>query len=159
EGIMFYWIAWTFWVITTFFMKKEDSLRLGFSLWLLALIILSPYSVPVFDFEISIAGIFLGCSIFGFGARIKGKKLLYLFICSFIIMLAYVCFHLFALFDPVWLVFPRNWMLAAVLVFTSLILQENKVSRILIILLGALQGEVLYALILSKYSFPYLIAS
>ncbi|MBP2240692.1 hypothetical protein J2Z40_001251 [Cytobacillus eiseniae] len=158
EGIIFYWVSWMVWIMATFFMKK-DQLRLKLSWILLVIIIASPHIVPIFQFEISMAGIFL-CSIFFYLAtKMERLKMVYGCICAFIIMLAYVCFHLFELFDPVWLIFPRNWMLSVMVVFLALILQENKRNRMYIIILGSFQGEILYALILSKYSFPYLIAS
>ncbi|TCJ05522.1 YphA family membrane protein [Cytobacillus praedii] len=159
EGLTFYWISWFFWIITTFFMKKNGQSRFMLSLFLLLLIIVSPYTVTVINFDLSIAGLFLCIPLGYFCSSLDWKKMIYFFICSFIIMLAYVCFHLFSLFDPVWLIFPRNWMLAAILLIMSLVLQEKKIYRMYIVLLGAIQGEFLYALILSKYSFPHVIAS
>lgn len=159
EGLTFYWASWFFWIVATFFMNKNHLSRFWLSLYLLLLIIASPYTVTLFGFDLSIAGLFLCCPLFYVASRLEWQKLTYLLICSFIIMLAYVCFHLFELFDPVWLIFPRNWMLAVILLIMSLILHGNKRSRMFIIVLGSIQGEFLYALIISKYSFPYVIAS
>ncbi|KOP83259.1 hypothetical protein ACFFHH_08385 [Cytobacillus solani] len=159
EGLTFYWVSWFFWIIATFFMNKNGRSRLMLSLFLLLLIIVSPYTVVLFNFELSIAGLLLCCPLYSFAARLDWKKRMYLLICSFIIMLAYVCFHLFALFDPVWLIFPRNWMLAVILMLLSFVLNGKKIHRMYIVVLGAIQGEFLYALILSKYSFPYVIGS
>ncbi|MBU8879110.1 hypothetical protein BGM26_08945 [Bacillus sp. FJAT-29790] len=159
EGLTFYWVAWTFWIIATFFMKRSEASRIKLSLWLLLIIILSPHVISVFGMKISVAGLFLAGTLFMFTAKLERLKAVYFILCSFIIMLAYVCFLLFELFDPVWLVFPRNGMLAFLLVFLTVMLQENRLNRILIVLLGSIQGDLLYALILSKYSFPYLVGS
>lgn len=159
EGLTFYWIAWMFWVITTFIMKKGSVTRFYTSLWILLLIIISPYSFFLYDYEISYVSIMLLMLLFYLVSTIKSFKAAYVLLSSFIIMLAYVCFHLFALFDPVWLIFPRNWMLSLLLISLSFILQAHKLYRFIIILLGSIQGEFLYAYILNKYSFPYLIGS
>lgn len=159
EGLTFYWISWMFWVITTFFMKRGSVTRVYTSLWILLLIIISPYSFFLYDYEISYVSIMLLMSLFFLVSTIKSLKAAYVLLSSFIIMLAYVCFHLFALFDPVWLIFPRNWMLALLLISLSFVLQAHKLYRFIIILLGSIQGEFLYAYILNKYSFPHQIGS
>ncbi|KAB2338335.1 hypothetical protein F7731_01860 [Cytobacillus depressus] len=159
EGLTFYWFSWMFWVITTFFMKMNSKLRLFLSIWVLILIILSPYSFSSFGFEISYVSIILLGTLFYMISKIKRLTAAYVLISSFITMMAYVCFQLYALFDPVWIIVSRNWMLALLLVSLTLILQANKYYRVIIILLGSIQGEFLYAHILKKYSFPYLIGS
>lgn len=159
EGLLFYWFTWIFWVIATFFLKKNSFLRLSLSFWLLLLIILSPYSFVLSNYEISYASILLVFSLLIFISQIRGFKAAYVLLCSFIVMLAYVCFHLFEFFDPVWVILPRSWMLSFVLISLSLLLHSNKIYRILVILLGSIQGEFLYAFILNKYSFPHIIGS
>ncbi|MBY0122576.1 hypothetical protein [Bacillus sp. S/N-304-OC-R1] len=159
EGLTFYWITWIYWVISTFFMKKGSLSRFYLSLWILMLIIISPYSFSLYDFEISFASIMLLVTLFLMVSTIKSLKAAYVLLSSFIIMLAYVCFHLFELFDPVLLIFPRNWMLAILLISLTFILQANKLYRFIILILGSIQGEFLYAYILNKYSFPFLIGS
>ncbi|MBS4191048.1 hypothetical protein KHA94_12735 [Bacillus sp. FJAT-49705] len=159
EGLTFYWIAWFFWVIATFLLKKKHVNRLRLSLWILLLIIFSPHSILLFEMEISLASIILVIPLFKVIVRMKKIKASYLLLCSFIIMLSYVCFHLFELFDPVWIIFPRIWMLTVLLISLSIVLQTNKIYRIIIILLGSIQGEFLYALILKKYTFPHVIGS
>lgn len=155
---MFFWVSWGFWVIATFLMQRSAK-RLKITVGILVMIIASPYVISIFEFKISLTGIFLFGTLFYLAARIERMKSVYLFICSFIIMLAYVCFQLFALFDPVWILFSRNWMLALLILFLSIFLQGNKYYRIIIAMLGSLQGDFLYALILQKHTFPYIIGS
>lgn len=159
EGILFFWVSWMFWVIATFFMDKKNKNRIKFSVWILLLIILSPYTINVFGVKTSTAGIFLLVSLYIFASRLEKLKKVYFLFCAFILMMAFVSFHLFELFDPVWVIFPREWMLALLLVYMSVLLQENRINRVPLIFLGAIQGEILYALILGQYSFPYVIGS
>ncbi|MEH7525478.1 hypothetical protein V7149_19735, partial [Bacillus sp. JJ1503] len=98
-------------------------------------------------------------TLLGLISKFKRLTAAYVLFSSFIVMIAYVCFHLFALFDPVWLIFPRKWMLALLMIALAIILHTNKVYRLIIILFGSIQGEFLYAYILNKYSFPHLIGS
>ena len=159
EGLTFYWFAWIYWVIATFFLKKDSLIRLCLSLWVLVLIIVSPYSFFLSNLEISYVSILLLGTLFVLISRFKRLKTAYILLSSFIIMIAYVCFQLFELFDPVWLIFPRKWMLAFLMIALSIILHKNRVHRLIIILFGSLQGEFLYAYIVNKYSFPHLIGS
>lgn len=158
-GLTFYWISWVFWIFTTFFMKKGSQLRLVLSIWILLMIVISPHSFFLFNFEISFVTVLLIGSLFFCISLIKGRKAVYVLLSSFITMIAYACFHLFELFDPVWLIMPRNSLLALLLLSLSVILHSNKIYSIMIILLGSIHGEFLYAYILKKYSFPYLIGS
>lgn len=159
EGFLFFWISWAFWILATFFMKRSGNERLILSIWLLLFIIISENSLSVFGLHISYASIFLFTTCFFYLAKVNRKVTLYIFLCTFIIMLAYASFHIFELFDPVWLIFPRYWMLSVILVVLSIVLQKKKFLRFFIMLLGSIQGDFLYAIILTKYSFPYLIGS
>src|SRR5690606_30585591 len=61
--------------------------------------------------------------------------------------------------DPVWVMFSRKWMLSVLLVYMAVLLQKNRMLRLPLILLGGIQGEVLYAIIIKSFSFPYTIGS
>jgi hypothetical protein len=159
EGIIFYWVSWIFWIMATFFLDRKNKDRAKFSAWLLLLIILSPYTFKVFNVETSTAGVFLMGTVYILASRLERLKRVYFLFCAFIMMMAYVSFHLFELFDPVWVIFSRKWMLAFLLVYMAVLLQKKRVLRLPLILLGGIQGEVLYALILEQYSFPYIIGS
>jgi len=159
EGITFYFISWCFWIISTFFLKKTSAIRLKLSLWLMLMIILAPHTVAIYSFEISLAAIFMVFSLVIMASKFKGVKIISLLISSLIIMLAYTCFHLFAMFDPVWVIFPKDWMLAILLVSLAFLLQDKGWERIFIIFMGALQGEFLFAWVIGKYPFPYTIGS
>jgi hypothetical protein len=159
EGLIFYWISWMVWIMATFFMDRNNKYRFLLSAWILFFIMLSPWTLKIFNVETGIGGLFLLVSLYIFAGRLKKLSKLYFLFCAFILMMAYVTFHLFELFDPVWVIFPRNWMLSVLLVYLAVLLQKNRMLRLPLILLGSIQGEVLYALILNQFSFPYTIGS
>lgn len=159
EGLIFYWISWMVWIMATFFMDRNNKYRFLLSSWILFFIMLSPWTLKIFNVETGIGGLFLLVSLYIFAGRLKKLSKLYFLFCAFILMMAYVTFHLFELFDPVWVIFSRNWMLSVLLVYLAVLLQKNRMLRLPLILLGGIQGEVLYALILNQFSFPYTIGS
>ncbi|WP_026584968.1 YphA family membrane protein [Bacillus sp. J33] len=159
EGLIFYWVSWVAWVMATFFMDRKNKKRVKFSVWLLVVIILSPYTFSIYGVEMSVAGVFLLGTFYIFTGGLKKGHKVYFLICTFIMMMAYVSFHLFELFDPVWVIFPRKWMLAILLFYMAILLHKKRQLRLPLILLGSIQGEVLYALILRQFSFPYVIGS
>lgn len=52
EGILFYWLFWIGWIITTFFYPKRHPNRLKFSAWILGTISLSTFYLNLFGFEL-----------------------------------------------------------------------------------------------------------
>ncbi|MEH7380806.1 hypothetical protein V7138_10030 [Bacillus sp. JJ1533] len=158
DGALFYWICWMAWVCSTFLMKKNRE-RLLLSVLFLMTIILSPYYV-IF------AGIKINCSIMliffyclkEISKRPK-KQLLYLLICILTISLAYCSFLLFELYDPVWLLFNRNLMLGAALIYVTIMLLKDFRLRLAGLLIGAIQGDILFGFIIKNVNFPYEIGS
>ncbi|RFB16988.1 hypothetical protein DZB84_11400 [Bacillus sp. HNG] len=158
EGAVFYWICWMAWVCSTFFMKKNRE-RLLLSILFLVTIILSPY-------YIGIGGIKINCSIFlifffcmkEISKRPK-KQVLYMLICILTISLAYCSFLMFELYDPVWLLFNRNLMLGAALIYVTLMLLKDFRLRLAGVLIGSIQGDILYGIIVNNVNFSYEIGS
>lgn len=159
DGLTFYWVTWIIWILATFFMKKGRQLRFYLSLGILLLIISSPLTLSILGMELSFASVILLFTSITLIATFKRKKAAYMMVSSFILMLAYVCFQLFELFDPVWVFLPRNWMLSFLLIALTLLLHNDSVYRIAILLLGSIQGDILYGYILNQYTFPYIIGS
>jgi hypothetical protein len=158
DGTYFYWFSWMFWVIYTFFMKK-DKVRILFAAILLILIILSVYETAIGLFRFTLSYIFILILAYYFIALKKRWQLIYMLIVSVVVMLAYVSFQLFALFDPVWVFMNRTWMLAVILTFITMMLYSDFYSRLLSLIIGSCQGDFLYAVILNRFSFPHLIGS
>jgi hypothetical protein len=99
------------------------------------------------------------CFVYTAAIRMSWRVLIYFLISSTIVTLAYVSFELFQLFDPVWVMFHHDWMLAFAIVYITIMLQENHQLRMMTMLSGAIQGEILYAIVLKKFNFLYAIGS
>jgi hypothetical protein len=158
DGIYFYWFAWMLWVIYTFLMKK-DKVRTLFAVILLILITLSVYETTIGSFQLTLSYLFILFMAFYFAALRNRWQLVYMLIGSMIVTLAYASFQLFALFDPVWVFLNRTWMLAVILTIITILLHGDFYSRLLCFVIGSCQGDFLYAVILKRFSFPYVIGS
>ncbi len=159
DGLLFYWLFWFGWVITTFVYPKHHPHRLSCSAWLLGSIILSDVSLAFLGHEWNGAGLFIIVTIYLYIAGLNRKKVLYFLLSAFILMLLTVCFLFFELFDPVWILIDREWLLAIVVVYGTLLLHSDKRARLLSLWFGMVHGEILYAFILKRFSFSYPISS
>ena len=159
EGILFYFVAWFFWIITTFFVNKNSKYRFISSFCILMVMILKPYNIRLAEITINYAVIFLYLVILFQVILLNRKTHFYLLVSSLIIMLAYVSFQLFELYDPVWVMFKREWMLAIVLVYLSVLLHSERNLRLFTIMIGVIQGEFLFSLILRKLNLFYMIGT
>jgi hypothetical protein len=110
-------------------------------------------------FEIHASGLFLLVITYIFFSQEKRGAIIYIFICSFIVSIAYVTFHLFEIFDPIWIVFKKEWMMGIIFGYLAILLQKTLKGRLIIIVSGAMQGDILYAYILNKFQFPYSIGA
>jgi hypothetical protein len=155
EGSVFYWILWLFWVCITFFLNKHNPYRTKLAAVILLIIILSDVHFLVESFQFYASGLFMLLLSYIILSKKKLGSLLYAFICSFIVTIAYVTFNLFVIFDPVWVIFQKEWMMGVCISFLAIILQTSLKDRLLIVVSGTMQGEILYAFYLSKFEFSY----
>ncbi|WP_078546053.1 YphA family membrane protein [Litchfieldia alkalitelluris] len=158
EGLYFYWIAWIAWTYATFILEK-NRLRILFSAFILIVIILSPYQFVFSTFNVNAVHLLILAISFILIAKKTMIQKVYLLICSLTITIAYVSFQLFELFDPIWLFLDRKWMLAFVLVYLSLMLAKGRKSKVMSLLIGSCQGELLYGFVINKFRFNYEIGS
>ncbi|WP_163183540.1 MULTISPECIES: hypothetical protein [Neobacillus] len=155
EGALFYWGFWLFWVISTFFLPKQNPYRMKLAATILIAIILSNYYLILGKFEMNVSGLFVLIVSYFFLSHEKWSTIIYSIICSLIISMAYTGFQLLEIFDPVWVIFKREWMLAVGMVFLTILLQNKLKGRLLAVLSGTIQGEVLYSIILNKNNLPH----
>jgi hypothetical protein len=155
EGSIFYWILWVFWVYVTFFMNKQNHYRSKLATFILVLIILSNVHFMFMSFEVHASGLFMLLLSYIILSKKKLGSLLYAFICSFIVTIAYVTFNLFVIYDPVWVIFQKEWMMGICFSCLAIFLLTSLKDRLLIIVSGTMQGEILYAFYLSKFEFSY----
>lgn len=154
-GMIFYLVSWCLWVITTFFLNRRNPDRLGLTVGLLLLIIVSPYRITLMGLTIHFSAFVLFFFLYREISRYGKGTRNYFFLTGFIIMLGYASFQMLALFDPVWLIFRREWLLACALVYLAILLQANAKLRLAALLAGAVQGEILYAFVLGRLSLDY----
>ncbi len=155
EGLLFYWLFWMCWILTTFFYPKSHPDRLKFSAWILVTILLSTLNLNFLGFELSGSGLFILFTTYLYIVQFEKKQILYLLLTSFIIMITYVCFLLYELFDPVWIIMKREWMLSLLMTYIVIFLHSDKKQRVGVLLLGMIHGEVFYAHIIRQFSFHY----
>ncbi|CAH2715728.1 hypothetical protein BACCIP111895_02912 [Neobacillus rhizosphaerae] len=159
EGAMFYWICWSFWIYFTFILNKQNQYRFKLSAFVLIVLVVSNIQFMASGFEIHASGLFLLAVSYIFYSQEKLGAIIYYFICSFIVSIAYVTFHLFEIFDPIWIIFKKEWMMGICFGYLAILLQKTLKGRMLIIVSGTMQGEFLYAYILNKLQFPYSIGA
>lgn len=159
EGILFYWFCWIGWVILTFIYPKKHPLRLPLAVWLLAAMVFANCSLTFFALEWNGTGLFIIVTIYLYIARLHWKQILYFLLTAFILMLVTVCFLFFELYDPVWIIIDRNWLLAGFAVYVVLLLHSDHFVRLLALLFGMVHGEIFYAFILKQFSFSYPVSS
>lgn len=159
EGLFFYWIAWSLWIIVTFFVSKANTYRYLASFALLLLIIITPYHFSIGTTEIAVSFFLLYIAASFLFVKSQCGHPLYLVTCMLIVSFAYCAFLCFEMFDPIWVVFNRDWMLAGMLACLVILLHKQALSRICILIFAALNGEVIFALIIQKYGFPFQIGS
>ncbi len=148
-GLYFYFLGWIGWIIITFFFPKS-SVRTFLSILLLLVMAGSATYMNLFGFNVNIAFIFLVfTAIILLAKTMKQKYFLHYFsICT--LSLAYVCFVIFEIYDPVWIILDRMWMLSFILLYLSLLLFKTKWERFVFMLTGVLQGEILNSMVLNS---------
>ncbi|SFA98350.1 hypothetical protein SAMN04488577_1971 [Bacillus sp. cl95] len=155
EGILFYWISWSIWISATFILSKKNSIRTRLAVHILILIILSNYHVQLGNFQFYASGLYILLVAYASLRKERKRVILYLSVCSIIVAASYSSFHLYELFDPVWLFMKREWMLGILLCYLSILMQKKLKFRMIIVMTGAMQGDILNALLLSRHSLPY----
>jgi hypothetical protein len=158
EGLYFYSFFWGLWLVATFFMKKT-SRRTMLAAVALITIILSSVSLYIGSFRITLSFLFLFFLSCYFVAKQGRWELLYMAIAALTVAFAYTSFQLLVLFDPVWIWMDRTWMLAIILLILCFLFYENIQSRLLCLVIGSCQGEMLYSIISHKVSFSSIIGS
>ncbi len=92
------------------------------------------------------AGLFLLIVSYYLISQENRRAIIYFYICSFIVTIAYVTFHLFEIFDPVWIIFNKEWMMGIGFTILAILLQNNLKGRLLIIIMWDHAGRNLICL-------------
>ncbi|WP_075982143.1 YphA family membrane protein [Bacillus massilinigeriensis] len=159
EGILFYWVIWFLWIITTFFLSKTNPIRIKVAIWLLLCIIFSTRRIELFHMQFSYSSIYILITIYFLASKYSLKKRMYLIITSLVVMMAYVSILMFELFDPVLLIIKREWIIPLILTYVVFLLYNETEMRLISLLAGTVHGEVLFSIIVEKLTAGYTIGS
>ncbi|MCP8968742.1 YphA family membrane protein [Ectobacillus ponti] len=152
EGSWFYLFAWSGWIVATFWMPK-GALRLYTAIFILLLLSTAQLEIPFGRIAVAVPLLLL-CAAGCLGmARLSFWRKLYMIIGSTVLAMLYAIFHLVELYDPVWIVLNQTWLLAACLAYASVLLFREHWPRVLVVLTGTVQGELLLTFILRPYGF------
>ncbi|WP_456061850.1 YphA family membrane protein [Bacillus massiliglaciei] len=155
EGVFFYWLMWMAWVVLLFFIPQTVQKRTSLIFHIQSVIFLSGWSIPVLHVSCKLSGIYL-IVIICYYIRVYSPFKLFLFLIhSFIIMMAYCCFMIFSILDPVWLIMDASLLLAAGMNYLAWLIQPAWKDRFLVICLGLALGDFLFAEMLSYQGIQY----
>jgi len=155
EGNMFYWVFWLFWIYLTFIENKQNPYRTKLAAFILITIIVSNSYFFIGHYKVFLGGLFLLVTAYWVISKEKMNSIIYYSICSLIVSISYITFQLFEIFDPIWIMFKREWMLAILIGCLSCLLQKTIKGRLLIVVCGMMQGDIFYAYIVTGLEFPY----
>lgn len=159
EGSIFLFCTWFIWIITTFFMDKDNKKRTQYSVYILVAIILSPFKWEWQNGSCSVLLLIILIISFFYTGRLHWKTSIYIVLSSFFMMLAYTTYELMAIIDPIWVFLPDPWLKACILFVLVILLHRNFICQMLTLLIGNISGEILLNGILSNYQREYFIGS
>jgi len=158
-GFVFFGLAWAGWIYSTFIMEKTNPYRFPIAAYLLVTIILSVFKIRFLGLDISLAALFLLFISFLTFIKLPFWKLLYCTIGIFIVSSATAVFYLISLYDPVWIFIDQQILLSFLGACLAVLLFKEYKARIFSTIIGLIQGDILYAIILKKFSIDFPIGS
>ncbi|MCB7071704.1 hypothetical protein LIZ76_17510 [Caldibacillus sp. 210928-DFI.2.22] len=158
-GFVFFGLAWAGWIYSTFIMEKTNPYRFPIAACLLVAIILSVFKIRFLGLDISLATLFLLFISFLTFIKLPFWKLLYCTIGIFIVSSATAVFYLISLYDPVWIFIDQQILLGFLGACLAVLLFKEYKARIFSTIIGLIQGDILYAIILKKFSIDFPIGS
>ncbi|GAE34536.1 YphA family membrane protein [Halalkalibacter akibai] len=150
DGIYVYWFGWLFWVVVSFFWPKTKK-RLGIAALLLVLLIMLPFDISIGHVSIHFAFICFSIYLFSYLKSNKKRQLFLYFIVTITIAAAYGGFQLLLVFDPVIEYVDSRWMSASFVALIAFLLAHVLKDRIIVTLIGLVQGELLTGLTFQQY--------
>lgn len=158
EGIFFYWFSWFMWTFATFIMKK-NKYRTYVAFGLLVCIIFIQKNVYIVGMTFTLSFIAVLLLVYSYIGLQKLTKILYLLIITMMVAMAYVGLELLALYDPVIILFQRNWLIAAFVIMLILVTVRDPIQRGAVLIAGMGQGEMIHALFLREIYVHKLVGS
>ncbi|WP_062104795.1 YphA family membrane protein [Bacillus niameyensis] len=159
-GNLFFLFMWCLWIYFTFMMNKNNNIRWKAAASILIIIIFVPVKMDVGPLTLSGPALFLLFACYYMAAKFTLKKQIYLLFSVIALMLGYTGFLLMELYDPIWVIIDRRIILSFVLFVVGYFIYPTSIRlRLLFILLGVIQGEIVFAIILSKWQISYIIGA
>lgn len=154
DGLFFYWIIWMGWVVAVFFLPKT-TVRSQLICHILILIILSGYELAVYPYRVGLGGLYLLVCLLIYNRKLSFIHTSYFVFKFCTIGIGYAAFQLFALLDPIILIFDASWMQAIAINYTAFLLFKDWKQRISAIIIGMVLGDCVFAGLLAVHTLPY----
>lgn len=159
-GHLFFLFMWCIWIYITFIMNKSNNIRWKVAAFILIIIIFVPVKMDVGPLTLTGPALLMLLSSYYMAAKFTFRKQVYLLFSIIALMLGYTGFLLMELYDPIWVIIDRRILLSFILfVFGYFVYPRSIHLRLLLIFLGVLQGEIIFAIILSKWQISYIIGA
>ncbi|MBS4199517.1 hypothetical protein KHA93_07610 [Bacillus sp. FJAT-49732] len=159
-GMIFLLTAWVTWIYSTFIMDKKSMYRWPIAMFSLIFIIIKDFSFSSYSLHLTVPSILMLAICYYLASRLPLKKQLHLLFTVFTLMIGYTGFLLFEMYDPIWMFIDRVVLISFFLfIFSYFVYSSSVITRILLVCLGTLQGDIIFALFLSKWNMPYIIGS
>lgn len=141
EGIFFYWIFWCYWIIVTFWMKKETK-RMVYAIFILLVIMASLKQVTFSFGTVGLSYLLIG--IVFLGRLVLHGYQIYSTFAVVIIAFAYAALQLFYVYDPIWFLDKLIFISSMMTGILALLLGKNTQHCITILVLGQSIGELFF---------------
>lgn len=155
--LLFFWI---FWIVVTFWMDKNSEYRYNFAVLSLSIIILFPVTVKLGVLQFSGPSLLLLLISYLVASKLSFKKQLYVLFSIISLMTGYAGFLLLELYDPVLIIIDRRIILSIVAFIIAFIIYPSSIQlRLIFLILGTILGDLIFAIILTKWNIPYTIGA
>jgi hypothetical protein len=138
EGFLFFWIAWSGWIYTTFLLNKSNPYRFPLAFSLLVTICSSVIHLSFFDFDFSFVYVYIR-----------------ILICS----MATSTTLFVSLYDPIWYFIEHKFVVSIILCLLSIVLFDTFIERLSAVLIAIIHSDIINAIVMKKLDFEYIIGS
>lgn len=159
EGSLFFWLSWFVWIYVTFILDKGNKVRFPLAFSLLTTICLIGIEIELFGLQIAIPAVYLLVLSYIIFLGQSFWNLINIMIRIFILSAAVAFFFLFSLYDPVWIFINQEILLGLFITLLTILLFTEFKTRLFAVIIGLIQGEILYGLTLMNLSIHYQVGS
>ncbi|WP_112181192.1 MULTISPECIES: hypothetical protein [Paraliobacillus] len=147
DGVLFYWLGWIFWIITTFLMQK-GKFRTTLSFFILLIISLSLVKFTILGYEIGLS--FCIVVLGSFFLLTRQTRKVYMLFVIILIGFSYAGLRLWEVVSPIWVIIPRMYLYAFIVITLTMLCNRKYLQRYLVCCLAVSFGEVVYIMIVGE---------